>query len=190
MVWCNGRVLRQLKNGLCQFGFGVVSLFLLTACSTGKQITVTAQPGQGANEPWVDPLVVKNSQSLRYTERQLARKEAPDYAAFTTRELLFIPEEAVSALEIRSYEADITTLEEKLEVKVGFFNADRGKVMEFEARTLFFREDDSLADYTDWVPMEAEPRQFAPYAVITASPYATKELVQIKNFRLVEKETF
>ncbi len=184
---CQDQRQQRSKNTLCQLAALFVSLFLLAACSKAKQINAPEQPGQASTDTWWLQQIEKDSAPLRFTQQQLARKEAPDYSAFSTWELVAIPEPARNALEVRGYKTEMTRLENKLEVQAEFFNADRARRMMFEVRTLFFREDDSLVDYTEWVPQTAAPRQFARYSVLSASPYAAKELIQIKNFTLIDE---
>lgn len=189
MNWYCGKQQLVMGEILCHVGVGMFLMSLLCSCASEKQISVVDDVSQAPNVPAVQSERSAEKRSLAYTSRQLARRETPGLEAFTTPELQVIPQEAHGSLEIRRYFTDITSLENKLEVRVDFFNANQGKKIQFEVRTLFFREDNSLADFTDWIAQEAAPRQFARYSSITASPVASKELVQIRNVTLANVST-
>jgi hypothetical protein len=96
-----------------------------------------------------------------------------------------VPEELKNALEIRNYSFDRTRIEERPEVRLDVFNLSNDTLLEFEIRTLFFREDGTIIDATEWARATARPRRSWRYQAISFTPWAVSEQVQL---RLIQED--
>ena len=91
-----------------------------------------------------------------------------------------VPDAMKNALEIRNYAFGPSKNEELPEVRLEVFNLAEAKDLTFEIRTVFFREDGSAIDATDWVKATAPPRRAYRYRAVAYSKFAVKEQVQIR----------
>lgn len=91
-----------------------------------------------------------------------------------------VPDALRNSVEIRNYAFELTRIEELPEVRFDLFNRLGERALTFEVRTLFFREDGTVLDATEWVRATAPPRGTYRYRAMTWSPYAFSEQVQIR----------
>lgn len=91
-----------------------------------------------------------------------------------------VPDELKKTLEVRNYSF---AAGDEPRVALDIFNASQDRTLSFEIRTLFFREDSSLVDATEWTAASAPPRGTFRYRAQSFSPWAKKEQVQLRMVR-------
>jgi len=99
-----------------------------------------------------------------------------------------VPDELVQTIEIRNYATRITRIEQLPEVRLDVFNRLNEEQLTFEIRTLWFREDGSIIDATEWVQATVNPRTSYPYRAMTFTDFAKREQVQIRLLQRGESE--
>lgn len=91
-----------------------------------------------------------------------------------------VPEELKNRLEVRGY---AFAPGESPRVAMEIYNPSETAPLSFEVRTLFFRDDSSLVDATEWTAGQAAPRRSFLYRAQSFSPWATREQVQLRMVR-------
>lgn len=91
-----------------------------------------------------------------------------------------VPDELKNHVEVRKY-AFAPGKEPRVSMEV--YNPSATDALSFEIRTLFFREDSTLVDATEWTPGGAPPRRTFLYRAQSFSPWAAKEQVQLRMVR-------
>lgn len=91
-----------------------------------------------------------------------------------------VPDALRNTVEIRNYAFNRPEPPETPEVRLEIFNVLADRKVTFEIRTLFFREDGTVIDATEWEAAEAPPRGAFFYRASTFTPYAASEQVQLR----------
>ncbi|MDX1973061.1 MAG: hypothetical protein SFY68_11080 [Candidatus Sumerlaeia bacterium] len=176
-------------KGLCQ----VLALSMIIGGCASKTTPSLGEAPQSRQEasPSNNPEAASAEQKLPeigVPQQELERRKGPTLESFLTPELTSPSPEMLERLELRGYSGGLTTLENRWEVTADLFNTHPIQGVRFQVRSLFFREDGTLTDYTPWIEVVIRPRQTHHYRAISGSVVARKELLQIAEFEVVQPE--
>ncbi|MDK2971037.1 MAG: hypothetical protein PWP23_792 [Candidatus Sumerlaeota bacterium] len=118
--------------------------------------------------------------ATRPVNQAVPRNQWPKLDDFLTVVSGQVPDELKNTLEIRHYEFQRSRFDDKPFVHLEVYNLLEDKPLAFEIRTLFFREDGTLLDTTEWARATARPRSAYRYRASCFSNYGAKEQVQIR----------
>jgi len=91
-----------------------------------------------------------------------------------------VPDQLKNHVEVRDYKF-APGKEPRVSMEV--YNPSATDALSFEIRTLFFREDSTLVDATEWTAGAAPPRGTFLYRAQSFSPWSAKEQVQMRMVR-------
>jgi hypothetical protein len=118
--------------------------------------------------------------ATRPVNQAVPRAQWPKLEDFLTVVSGQVPDELKNTVEIRRYEFQRSRFDDKPFVHLEVYNLLEDKPLAFEIRTLFFREDGTLLDTTEWARATARPRSAYRYRASCFSNYGAKEQVQIR----------